>query len=322
MRPIDRRFQLANDGDAAGLSCTLDGLSLAGAALLRKTAAGFSPRSADEIDVLLKAAYGEGVDPSAAARGLMLVAEALNQGDIGRAMVAALHLRLPDLGSEDVKRIAKADDALSKYDPGEPRDERGRWTASGGPGSAGSPTRNQTPTSDHAESNPRGEPFLFPVSDKVYPNVTAFRNQHLADAIKLAAVIGHGATADEVLAISGKENKYGDDPKAKVHGNFFGIHSHRTDPSRFFPGQTGTFPTEQDGPMASFPLDGAFYRSGLIFAERMKSGANGKDLSNPMTFFSLARALSWGATNSNYLKEVMNVYGLLRNSARASERRS
>ena len=49
MSRIDRRFQLANDGDVPGVKCTSEGLSLAGAPLLRKTAAGFAPRPADEI---------------------------------------------------------------------------------------------------------------------------------------------------------------------------------------------------------------------------------------------------------------------------------
>ena len=237
-----------------------------------------------------------------------------------RAMVAALHLRLPGLGSEAAERVVKADDALAKYDPSESRDERGRWTSGGG-GSVGSSTPDPGHASSGAGSSDPDRPILIPLSDRVYPNVTAFRDQHLADAIKLAAVIGHGATADEVLAVSGKESKYGNDYKAKIHGNYFGIHSHGTDPANYLPGQIGAFPTAQGGPMAAFDLRDAFFRSGSILANKIAKEVGNRDLSDPLSFFSLAHPIGWGTTTPKYISEIMNVYGLFRTSARASERR-
>jgi len=321
MTRIDRGFRLASDSEDPGLKCTSQGLSLAGAPLLCKTAAGFAPRSADEVGALLKAAYGEGIDPAGLAPGLDVIAKALNQGDLGRAMIAALHLRLPGVGSDAIERIAKVEGALVKYDSNELRDERGRW-ATGDTGPAGSSTPDLGHASNEVGASNSDRPILIPVSDRVYPNVTAFRNQHLADAIKLAAVIGHGATADEVLAVAGKESKYGIDYKAKIHGNYFGIHSHGTDPANYLPGQIGAIPTARDGPVATFSLEDAFYRSGLIFANKMAGGAGNRNLSDPMIFFSLAHSIAWGTTTPKYISEIMNVYGLFRNSARASERRS
>ena len=322
MAVVDRRFQLANGGDAPGLKCTPEGLSLAGAPLLRKTAAGLAPRPIEEIDALLKAAYGQDADPVGLAPGLDVVAKALNQGDLGRAMVAALHLRLPDIGPDDAERIAKADDALAKYDPGEPRDQRGRWTTGGAARSADPPAQGQARTPDRAGSSGRDQPLPIPVSDKAYPNVTAFRNQHLADAIKLAAVIGHGATADEVLAVAGNESTYGNDYKAQKYGNFFGIHSLGASPSKFYSGQTGTFYTSKGKLMAEFAPNDAFYRSGLIFAKTMATVVGNNDLSKPQIFLTLAHSHGWGADTEDYISTLMNVYGLFRNSARHSERRS
>jgi hypothetical protein len=40
---------------------------------------------------------------------------------------------LSDLDWESANRIAYADDLLNKYNPDEPRDERGRWTTGGAP---------------------------------------------------------------------------------------------------------------------------------------------------------------------------------------------
>ena len=219
--------------------------------------------------------------------------------------------------------MARINDVLNKYNPDEPRDAHGRWTAGSGPGSDEEGASAARPA---IASNAAREPVSYTLtpaaSDRVYPWVTSFRNTHLPQALKLAALIGHGATADEVLAVSAAEFDYGRDPKAAVHGNFFGIHSPGTDPSRFLPGQIGTIPTISDGPLATFPLASGFALSGSIFAKKMANHSSGMDFSNPDTFFALAHSLGWGVTNKGYLNLVGNAYRLLRNSARASERRA
>lgn len=95
------------------------------------TGAGLAPRPADEISALMKAAYGQETYSNSLMAGLNVVAQALNRGDLGRAMVAALRLKLPELTPEGAIRIAQAHDTLTKFDPSEPRDWRGRWTAEG-----------------------------------------------------------------------------------------------------------------------------------------------------------------------------------------------
>jgi hypothetical protein len=81
----------------------------------------------------MKGAFGRDAGRTDLLPGLDVIAQALNQDDLGRAMVAALHLRLPQLSWEGASRIARADQTLTKYDPNEPRDAHGRWTTAGAP---------------------------------------------------------------------------------------------------------------------------------------------------------------------------------------------
>jgi hypothetical protein len=152
--------------------------------------------------------------------------------------------------------------------------------------------------------------------------VTDFRSRHYADAAKLAKVIGNGATPDEVLAISGAEFNYGQDDKARVHGNYFGLHSPGTDAARYYPGQTGYLPTKAGPPLATFDPANGFFYSGLRFANRMKANAASSDLSDPESFFALAHSLGWGTTNSKYLQSVRGAYSNLRRSAAATDKPS
>jgi hypothetical protein len=126
-----RMFRLSNEPGERGLSCTPDGVALAGVALVRKTPAGFVPRPANEISALLKSAYGE--QPMALQLRLGAITQALNRGDFATAMIAAVHTQTPELTAEAAARLMRADQELVKYNynPEEPRDEHGRWTNDG-----------------------------------------------------------------------------------------------------------------------------------------------------------------------------------------------
>jgi hypothetical protein len=132
-----RAFRLTNEPGGLGLSCTSAGLSLAAVSLLRKTGAGFAPRSAPEIVSLLKAAYGAQVEPRRLQSSLGAIAEALNGGDIARAGIAAVLTRTPELSEGAAQRLTRAEEELKKYNfnPAEPRDSHGRWTTDGAAGS-------------------------------------------------------------------------------------------------------------------------------------------------------------------------------------------
>ncbi len=151
-----RPFQLARGSKSAGLSCDAEGVALGGVQLLRKTDAGFAPRSALEIDVLTKAGYGAACDAVKLARGLEVASRALNDGDLSRAMVATLHLRLPELDAAGAARLAAVDAVLAKYSADQPRDWHGRWTTDG-EGSGGPSQATETKRPDARQSVPHRE---------------------------------------------------------------------------------------------------------------------------------------------------------------------
>lgn len=147
MPELEEWYRLSQIPGSAGLNCEESGVSLAGVALLRKTDAGLAPRPAHEIEALIKGAYGRDADVIRLESGLRVASEALNRGDIGRAMIATVLLRLPDLSGDGAAGIARADDVLAKYDPDEPRDWRGRWTAGDAGSAKPQPSRNPVSTS-------------------------------------------------------------------------------------------------------------------------------------------------------------------------------
>ena len=134
-----RTYRLTNEPGGLGLSCTAAGLSLAGTPLLRRTEAGFAPRPAAEIASLMKAAVGADGDATRLESSLHAIARALNGGEFARAAIAAVLTRTPELSPDAARRLAAANDNLTKYDPNEPRDWHGRWTTDGAAGPAPSP---------------------------------------------------------------------------------------------------------------------------------------------------------------------------------------
>jgi hypothetical protein len=125
-----RLFRLDDDAGGLGLSCDAGGLALAGVPLLYRTAAGFAPRPRDELDLLLRHAnQGRGAPLALSDSGLRAVASALNRGDLAKAQMAAVFMRVPELDPDTAVRLILADDTLAKFNPGQPRDDHGRWTA-------------------------------------------------------------------------------------------------------------------------------------------------------------------------------------------------
>ncbi len=86
---------------AGGVECDADGLRVAGAQLLESVGVSsavrnWRPLAQPEIDRILGRAYDARICASDMRRGLAAVAEALNKGELARAQIAALLLRLPD----------------------------------------------------------------------------------------------------------------------------------------------------------------------------------------------------------------------------------
>ena len=126
-------FKLDQNPNGRGLRCDGKGLFLGRDALLQRNRDGnFEARPADEIQKILDRAYGADANWESRVRSVKLVAKALNEGDLARATMTAVLMRLPGPGSPI--SIADVDGVLAKagFNPDEPRDERGRWTTDGG----------------------------------------------------------------------------------------------------------------------------------------------------------------------------------------------
>jgi hypothetical protein len=152
-----RMFRLTNEPGGLGLSCTPEGVSLAGVPLVRKTSEGFVPLPAEEIASLLKAAYGERPMPLQSRLGAIVTA--LNSGDFTTAMIFAVHTRTQELSPEAALRLANAEQQLIKYNynPNEPRDWHGRWTTEGsaGPASINTPAAEVSGQTAGADNHPQ-----------------------------------------------------------------------------------------------------------------------------------------------------------------------
>ncbi len=131
----ERFFKLSNNSGSLGLSCDKQGVALAGVPLMCVGPQGLQPRPQIQLRKLVSCAYSLETDATGLTAGLDVVARALNQGDMARAMAAAVLLKLPDLNWDGAVRIAQAEEMLSKYSQDEPRDWHGRWTS----GDEGSP---------------------------------------------------------------------------------------------------------------------------------------------------------------------------------------
>ena len=123
-------FKLDQNPNGRGLRCDADGLFFAGEALLERDGENqFRPRQPNSIQKLLSATYGVNSDWASRIRSVDVIAKALNNGDMARAMMAAVLMRLPE--PDDAIRIADADGMLEKagFNQDEPRGEQGRWTS-------------------------------------------------------------------------------------------------------------------------------------------------------------------------------------------------
>jgi hypothetical protein len=126
-------FKLAEHrGNGGGLYCGREGLFLGPSALITKSEGVYRLRREDDLIKLLAATYGTEHQPAALLQRLPLIRKALQEGDLCRAMILAVHARISSLSADGLEKLAKAE-ALSKYNfnPNEPRDWHGRWTDSG-----------------------------------------------------------------------------------------------------------------------------------------------------------------------------------------------
>ena len=104
-------------------------------ALLQQDEEGsFRARPAADLRIVFNSLYGDEADWDSSIRSVGLVAKALNKGDMARATMTAVLMRLPD--PDGPIGFAGLSGGLAKagFNPDEPRDERGRWTYGGNNG--------------------------------------------------------------------------------------------------------------------------------------------------------------------------------------------
>lgn len=138
-------FKLDQNPNGRGLRCDSGGLFVGRNALLQRDRQGnFEARPVAELQKVLGHVYGDETNWESRIRSVDLVANALNKGEMARAMMTAVLMRLPD--PDGAIRIADVDGVLAKagFNPDEPRDDHGRWISGGDSGSAA------TTTSEHA----------------------------------------------------------------------------------------------------------------------------------------------------------------------------
>lgn len=151
--PIAGESGLRDDG--FGFWCDAGGAFLGGVPLLiaRRQADGslrFAPRHENEVARLLHSAYGARFDGNTRMGGLRAVANGLNAGQECRAIIAALHMRLPSLTPlakikiEHAERLIKAEWDENKH-PRHPAgtSEGGQFAPAHGGGAAHRPRADE-----------------------------------------------------------------------------------------------------------------------------------------------------------------------------------
>lgn len=137
-------FRLSPPGSGRGLSCDADGAFLSRVPLLRRSADRWKPRDCGDLSRELSKLFGLPIDMSSKMGGLKAISNALNDGEIARAQIAAVLLSIPESPSQMKRPHSKAEMIKfirdlhwcgiikSDWDP----DEHPRWPA-GAPDSQG-----------------------------------------------------------------------------------------------------------------------------------------------------------------------------------------
>lgn len=114
--PNDYIWRLCKAKGGLGLTCAEDGLFLGHSPLLERKGDRLVPRSQAELEQLLARGFGFEVSLDRVMGGLDTVASALNAGELCRARIAAVHLRIPDLPDAFAQLDMQIEDVRFKLD--------------------------------------------------------------------------------------------------------------------------------------------------------------------------------------------------------------
>jgi hypothetical protein len=124
-------WRLSDQKRGLGLHCAVDGLFLAGTPLLERQTTGFTARRQGDLETVLSRGYGFPVSLDRVMSGLSTVASALTAGDLCRAHIAAVHLRIPDLPDAFARLDIQIEDVALKIDRIARTTAAGDWNPAG-----------------------------------------------------------------------------------------------------------------------------------------------------------------------------------------------
>ena len=127
-------WRLSKQKEGLGLRCDEDGLFLAKTPLLERRVEGFAPRPQGDLERLFSHGYGFAASLDRVMGGLSAVASALNAGDLSRARIAAVHLRIPDLPDVFARLDLQLEDVALKLDGIAKTTAAGDWNPAGSSG--------------------------------------------------------------------------------------------------------------------------------------------------------------------------------------------
>jgi hypothetical protein len=208
--------------DSLGLSCTTDGLFLGRTPLLERQDGRFVARPQADLERLLSSGFGIDATLDQVMPGLGTVASALNSGDLCRARIAAVHLRIPAMADVFARLEVEAENLLIKLEQRTEALARANWDPAKHPRAGTVPNPGWfAPASDASDvtpmplaapvgdSGPTGD--ATPSSDEEHVRLPpGERNDEIGDLLEWIA----NAKPDDVPAISGEISRlfyqYGD----------------------------------------------------------------------------------------------------------------
>src|SRR6185437_2466078 len=131
-----------------GLVVDTDGVMLGpDCVLVRRTARGFEAADSQQLAALTKSVFAEDARLRRLPQVLAGVVTALEAGDLVKAQLLGLALRLVKLDDAQLHRLSRPVDLAkdeASFDPNQPRDKRGRWTTEGGQAVSGAAAARMT----------------------------------------------------------------------------------------------------------------------------------------------------------------------------------
>jgi hypothetical protein len=195
-------WRLSNgDRNSLGLSCTEDGLFLGRTPLLERRDGRFSARTQSELERLLSRGFGIDATLDRVMPGLGAVASALNENELCRARIAAVHLRIPEVPDALARLDMEVEDALIKTEQHAGALLRGEWDPDKHPRTGTAPNPGWFAPTDGAGTGETTMPFAYGEEDENRVKLPpGDRNDEIGDLLEWIA----NAKSEDVQAISGE----------------------------------------------------------------------------------------------------------------------